>query len=168
MNMQDRYGAMAGGRECGARAARQDRRVCESGSDAGRTGLEVSRHLLRRTAPPAIGDTLDFVPIHIEYAPAVFQGTPITALQPLGRSTGLVRNAPRFGRWARRAFDAAGRQGLHHAGTQTEFVRALTDAVRWYVPRERCCTVADRLRRRKGASWVRRKTLRARDQPAWS
>src|ERR1700727_3381133 len=40
---------------------------------------------------------------------------------------------------------------------------------RWCAPRERCCTVADRLRRRKGASWARTEnSTLMRPQPAWS
>src|SRR5258708_20277019 len=44
---------------------------------AGRTGLEVFAAIFSGELPrPPIGDTLDFVPIHIEYGAAVFQGRP--------------------------------------------------------------------------------------------
>ena len=44
---------------------------------AGRTGLEVFEAIFSGELPrPPIGDTLDIVPIRIEYGAAVFQGTP--------------------------------------------------------------------------------------------
>src|ERR1700675_4475410 len=44
---------------------------------AGRTGLEVFEAIFSGELPrPPIGDTLDFVPIHIERGLAVFQGRP--------------------------------------------------------------------------------------------
>src|ERR1700721_399142 len=44
---------------------------------AGRTGLEGFEAIFSgELPPPPIGDTLDFVPIHIEYGAAVFQGRP--------------------------------------------------------------------------------------------
>ncbi len=42
---------------------------------AGRTGMEMFEAIFAGELPPApIGDTLDFVPIHIEPGAAVFQG----------------------------------------------------------------------------------------------
>lgn len=44
---------------------------------AGRTGMEMFEAIFAGALPPApIGDTLDFVPIHIEPGAAVFQGRP--------------------------------------------------------------------------------------------
>jgi uncharacterized protein (TIGR00369 family) len=44
---------------------------------AGRTGMEVFEAIFAGELPPApIGDTLDFVPIHMEPGTAVFQGRP--------------------------------------------------------------------------------------------
>ncbi|CAN0621686.1 Uncharacterized domain 1-containing protein [Burkholderia multivorans] len=44
---------------------------------AGRTGMEVFEAIFAGDLPPApIGDTLDFVPIHMEPGVAVFQGRP--------------------------------------------------------------------------------------------
>ena len=44
---------------------------------AGRTGMEMFDAIFAGELPPApIGDTLDFVPIHIEPGAAVFQGRP--------------------------------------------------------------------------------------------
>ena len=44
---------------------------------SGRTGLQVFEAIFSGELPrPPIGDTLDFVPIHIEYGTAVFQGRP--------------------------------------------------------------------------------------------
>ena len=43
----------------------------------GRTGLQMLEAILAGELPrPPIGDTLDFVPIHIEFGLAVFQGRP--------------------------------------------------------------------------------------------
>lgn len=44
---------------------------------AGRTGMQVFEAIFAGELPPApIGDTLDFVPIHMEPGSAVFQGRP--------------------------------------------------------------------------------------------
>ena len=44
---------------------------------AGRTGMEMFEAIFAGELPPApIGDTLDFVPIHMEPGAAVFQGRP--------------------------------------------------------------------------------------------
>ncbi len=44
---------------------------------AGRSGMEVFEAIFAGDLPPApIGDTLDFVPIHMEPGAAVFQGRP--------------------------------------------------------------------------------------------
>lgn len=44
---------------------------------AGRTGMQMFEAIFAGELPPApIGDTLDFVPIHIEPGAAVFQGRP--------------------------------------------------------------------------------------------
>src|SRR5258708_18665545 len=53
---------------------------------AGRTGLEVFAAIFAGELPrPPIGDTLDFVPIHIEPGLAVFQGRPqLKHYNPLG------------------------------------------------------------------------------------
>src|ERR1700704_5962992 len=53
---------------------------------AGRTGLEMFEAIFAGELPcPPIGDTLDFVPIHIEAGHAVFQGRPqLKHYNPLG------------------------------------------------------------------------------------
>lgn len=44
---------------------------------AGRTGMELFEAIFAgELPPPPIGDTLDFVPIHMEHGAAVFQGRP--------------------------------------------------------------------------------------------
>ena len=52
----------------------------------GRTGMEVFQGIFAGQLPrPPIGDTLDFVPIHIEPGLAVFQGRPqLKHYNPLG------------------------------------------------------------------------------------
>ena len=53
---------------------------------AGRTGMEVFQAIFAGNLPrPPIGDTLDFVPIHIEPGLAIFQGRPqLKHYNPLG------------------------------------------------------------------------------------
>jgi hypothetical protein len=88
---------------------------------AGRTAMELFQGIFAGELPPApIGDTLDFLAVHIEPGVAVFQGRPHRRhLQPLGhRAWWLVCHAARFGRWLRCALDSASRQRIHHPGTQ--------------------------------------------------
>lgn len=89
----------------------------------GMSGMEMFQAIFAgELPPPPIGETLDFVPIHMAPGIAVFQGPPATeALQPARhRARRLVRHAARFGRGLRRAHDAAGRQGLYDAGAEGE------------------------------------------------
>jgi uncharacterized protein (TIGR00369 family) len=99
---------------------------------AGRTGLEVFEAIFSGELPrPPIGDTLDFVPIHIEYGAAVFQGRPSQRhYNPLGTV---------HGGWFATLLDSAVGCAVHstlpaHRGYTTlelklNIVRALTDAV---------------------------------------
>jgi len=98
----------------------------------GRTGLEIFEAIFAGELPrPPIGDTLDFVPIHIELGLAVFQGRPLKKhYNPLG----IVHGA-----WFAALLDSAVGCAVHStlpagkAYTTLElhlnFVRALTDAV---------------------------------------
>jgi uncharacterized protein (TIGR00369 family) len=99
---------------------------------AGRTGLEVFEAIFSGELPrPPIGDTLDFVPIHIEYGAAVFQGRPGQRhYNPLGTV---------HGGWFATLLDSAVGCAVHSTlpvgrGYTTlelklNIVRALTDAV---------------------------------------
>jgi uncharacterized protein (TIGR00369 family) len=99
---------------------------------AGRTGLEVFEAIFSGELPrPPIGDTLDFVPIHIEYGAAVFQGRPRQRhYNPLGTV---------HGGWFATLLDSAVGCAVHSTlpvgrGYTTlelklNIVRALTDAV---------------------------------------
>jgi uncharacterized protein (TIGR00369 family) len=99
---------------------------------AGRTGLEVFEAIFSGELPrPPIGDTLDFVPIHIEYGAAVFQGRPNQRhYNPLGTV---------HGGWFATLLDSAVGCAVHStlpAGKgyttlelKLNIVRALTDAV---------------------------------------
>src|ERR1700684_1398675 len=99
---------------------------------AGRTGLEVFEAIFSGDLPrPPIGDTLDFVPIHIEYGAAVFQGRPNQRYyNPLGTV---------HGGWFATFLDSAVGCAVHStlpAGKgyttlelKLNIVRALTDAV---------------------------------------
>jgi uncharacterized protein (TIGR00369 family) len=99
---------------------------------AGRTGLEVFEAIFSGELPrPPIGDTLDFVPIHIEYGVAVFQGRPSQRhYNPLGTV---------HGGWFATLLDSAVGCAVHSTlpadkGYTTlelklNIVRALTDAV---------------------------------------
>jgi uncharacterized protein (TIGR00369 family) len=98
----------------------------------GRTGLEVFEAIFSGELPrPPIGDTLDFVPIHIEYGAAVFQGRPSQRhYNPLGTV---------HGGWFATLLDSAVGCAVHStlpAGKgyttlelKLNIVRALTDAV---------------------------------------
>jgi uncharacterized protein (TIGR00369 family) len=98
----------------------------------GRTGLEVFEAIFSGKLPrPPIGDTLDFVPIHIEYGAAVFQGRPSQRhYNPLGTV---------HGGWFATLLDSAVACAVHStlpAGKgyttlelKLNIVRALTDAV---------------------------------------
>lgn len=98
----------------------------------GRTGLEVFEAIFAGELPrPRIGDTLDFVPIHIEAGLAVFQGRPqLKHYNPLGTV---------HGGWSATLLDSAMGCAVHStlpagkAYTTLELklniVRALTDAV---------------------------------------
>jgi uncharacterized protein (TIGR00369 family) len=98
----------------------------------GRTGMEVLDAIFAgELAPPPIGDTLDFVPIHIEPGVAVFQGRPQRRhYNPLGTV---------HGGWFATLLDSAVGCAVHStlpagkAYTTLELkiniVRALTDAV---------------------------------------
>src|SRR5271168_3543541 len=99
---------------------------------AGLTGLEVFAAIFAgQLPPPPIGDTLDFVPIHIEYGTAVFQGRPNQRhYNPLGTV---------HGGWFATLLDSAVGCAVHSTlpadkGYTTlelklNIVRALTDAV---------------------------------------
>jgi len=99
---------------------------------AGRTGMEVFEAIFAGNLPrPPIGDTLDFVPIHIEPGLAVFQGRPqLKHYNPLGTV---------HGGWFATLLDSAVGCAVHStlpagkAYTTLELklniVRALTDAV---------------------------------------
>jgi len=99
---------------------------------AARTGLEVFAAIFAGELPrPPIGDTLDFVPIHIEYGTAVFQGRPSQRhYNPLGTV---------HGGWFATLLDSAVGCAVHSTlpvgkGYTTlelklNIVRALTDAV---------------------------------------
>jgi uncharacterized protein (TIGR00369 family) len=99
---------------------------------AGRTGLEIFEAIFAGELPrPPIGETLDFVPIHIERGLAVFQGRPQKKhYNPLG----IVHGA-----WFAALLDSAvgcAVQSTLPAGKsyttlelQLNFVRALTEAV---------------------------------------
>jgi uncharacterized protein (TIGR00369 family) len=98
----------------------------------GRTGMEVFEAIFSGVLPrPAIGDTLDFVPIHVEPGIAVFQGRPQAKhYNPLGTV---------HGGWFATLLDSAVGCAVHStlpvgkAYTTLELklniVRALTDAV---------------------------------------
>jgi uncharacterized protein (TIGR00369 family) len=98
----------------------------------GRTGLEVFEAIFAGELPrPPIGDTLDFVPIHIEAGLAVFQGRPqLKHYNPLGTV---------HGGWFATLLDSAMGCAVHStlpAGkvcttleVKLNVVRALTDAV---------------------------------------
>ena len=98
----------------------------------GRTGMEVFEAIFAGELPrPPIGDTLDFVPIHIEAGLAVFQGRPqLKHYNPLGTV---------HGGWFATLLDSAMGCAVHStlpagkAYTTLELklniVRALTDAV---------------------------------------
>src|SRR5271156_7214717 len=98
---------------------------------AGRTGLEVFAAIFSGELPrPPIGDTLDFVPIHIEYGVAIFQGRPSQRhYNPLGTV---------HGGWFATLLDSAVGCAVHStlpAGRgyttlelKLNIVRALTDA----------------------------------------
>ena len=98
----------------------------------GRTGMEVFEAIFAGELPrPSIGDTLDFVPIHIEAGLAVFQGRPqLKHYNPLGTV---------HGGWFAALLDSAVGCAVHStlpagkAYTTLELklniVRALTDAV---------------------------------------
>jgi len=99
---------------------------------AGRTGLEIFDAIFAGELPrPPIGDTLDFVPIHIERGLAVFQGRP---QQKHYNPLGIVHGA-----WFAALLDSAmgcAVQSTLPAGKlyttlelHLNFVRALTDAV---------------------------------------
>ena len=98
----------------------------------GRSGLEVFAAIFSGELPrPPIGDTLDFVPIHIEYGTAVFQGRPNQRhYNPLGTV---------HGGWFATLLDSAVGCAVHStlpAGRgyttlelKLNIVRALTDSV---------------------------------------
>jgi len=99
---------------------------------AGLTGLEVFAAIFAgQLPPPPIGETLDFLPIHIEYGVAVFQGKPSQRhYNPLGTV---------HGGWFATLLDSAVGCAVHStlpAGRgyttlelKLNIVRALTDAV---------------------------------------
>ena len=99
---------------------------------AGRTGMETFEAIFSGELPrPAIGDTLDFVPIHVEPGVAVFQGRPqLKHYNPLGTV---------HGGWFAALLDSAVGCAVHStlpagkAYTTLELklniVRALTEAV---------------------------------------
>ncbi len=126
---------------------------------AGRTGLEVFEAIFSGELPrPPIGDTLDIVPIHIEYGAAVFQGTPSQRhYNPLGTV---------HGGWFATLLDSAVGCAVH----------STLPAGRGYTTLELKLNSAAGTRRGKGAArWQtscdggrahrgsRRKTLRTRD-----
>jgi uncharacterized protein (TIGR00369 family) len=98
----------------------------------GRTGMEMFEAIFAGELPrPPIGDTLDFVPIHIEAGLAVFQGRPqLKHYNPLGTV---------HGGWFATLLDSAMGCAVHStlpAGKgyttlelKLNIVRALTDAV---------------------------------------
>jgi uncharacterized protein (TIGR00369 family) len=98
----------------------------------GRTGMEVLDAIFAGELPPApIGDTLDFVPIHMEPGVAVFQGRPRHRhYNPLGTV---------HGGWFAALLDSALGCAVHTAlpagkafttlELKINIVRALTDAV---------------------------------------
>jgi uncharacterized protein (TIGR00369 family) len=98
----------------------------------GRTGLETLRAIFEGELPrPPIGDTLDFVPIHMEEGVAVFQGRPqIRHYNPLGSV---------HGGWFATLLDSALGCAVHSAlavgkgyttlEIKVNLVRALTEAV---------------------------------------
>ena len=82
---------------------------------SGRTGMQVFEAIFAEELPrPPIGDTLDFMPIHIEPGVAEFSWpAEHETLQPLGRgSRRLVRDTPRFGSGLRGALSLTCGQGL--------------------------------------------------------
>jgi uncharacterized protein (TIGR00369 family) len=97
-----------------------------------RTGLETLQAIFAGELPsPLIGETLDFVPIHVEPGVAVFQGRPqLRHYNPLGAV---------HGGWFATLLDSALGCAVHSAlpaGTgyttlelKVNIVRALTDAV---------------------------------------
>jgi uncharacterized protein (TIGR00369 family) len=99
---------------------------------SGRTGLEILEAIFAGELPrPPIGDTLDFVPIHVERGLAVFQGRPQRKhYNPLGTV---------HGGWFAALLDSAVGCAVHStlpAGKgyttlelKLNIVRALTDAV---------------------------------------
>src|SRR5271168_2473299 len=99
---------------------------------AGLTGLETFEAIFSGELPrPPIGDTLDFIPIHIEYGAAIFQGRPSQRhYNPLGAV---------HGGWFATLLDSAVGCAVHStlpAGRgyttlelKLNIVRALTDAV---------------------------------------
>ena len=99
---------------------------------SGRTGLQVFEGIFAGELPrPPIGDTLDFVPVHIEVGVAVFQGRPQTRhYNPLGTV---------HGGWFATLLDSAMGCAVHStlpAGKayttlelKVNIARALTDAV---------------------------------------
>src|SRR5262245_22924816 len=98
----------------------------------GRTGIQILEAIFAGDLPrPPIGDTLDFVPIHIESGLAVFQGRPqLKHYNPMGTV---------HGGWFATLLDSAMGCAVHStlpagkAYTTLELklnmVRALTDAV---------------------------------------
>ncbi|MFC4311738.1 PaaI family thioesterase [Steroidobacter flavus] len=63
--------------ERAVRARLRDADAAPQEQIAGRTGMEMFEAIFAGELPPApIGDTLDFVPIHVEPGAAVFQGRP--------------------------------------------------------------------------------------------
>jgi len=98
----------------------------------GRTGLETLQAIFAGELPrPPIGDTLDFVPIHMEPGVAVFQGRPqLKHYNPLGSV---------HGGWFATLLDSAlgcavhsalpARKGYTTLELKVNIVRALTDAV---------------------------------------
>jgi uncharacterized protein (TIGR00369 family) len=98
----------------------------------GRTGLETLAAIFAGELPrPPIGDTLDFVPIHMEAGVAVFQGRPqLKHYNPLGSV---------HGGWFATLLDSALGCAVHSAlpagrgyttlELKVNIVRALTDAV---------------------------------------
>ena len=99
---------------------------------AGRSGMEVFKAIFAGELPrPPIGDTLDFLPVHIEHGFAVFQGRPnLRHYNPLGTV---------HGGWFATLLDSCVGCAVHSslpAGKgyttlelKVNIVRALTDAV---------------------------------------
>jgi uncharacterized protein (TIGR00369 family) len=106
--------------------------VAQHAQVSGRTGIQVFEAIFAGELPrPPIGDTLDFIPIHIEPGVAVFQGRPnVRHYNPLG----VVH-----GGWFATLLDSAVGCAVHSAlpagkayttlELKTNFVRPLTDAV---------------------------------------